>query len=277
MSAPASGSDSPRRSRLPGRLAPSADCRASGERVRSSAGGSAGPEFRSDAPISRRGGHGDGIEASGRRRRRPVLLDCGLFQGLKQLRGGTGSRSPSTPLDRRGLVSHAHLDHSGALPLLVKPGFRGPIYCTPATEGPARPSSSSTPPTSRKKTPGTRIATAYSKHSPALPLYTTDDAQSRARPIESVALRRDVSGDVRRRRDFAGRATSSAPPDVTLQLGRGSRPAGLVFSGDLGRFGPPDPPRSGAFPEADVLLVESTYGDRLHRATRTAPALARTR
>lgn len=191
---------------------------------------------------------------------RRVLLDCGLFQGLKALRERNWRPFPFDPATLDAVVlSHAHIDHSGALPLLVRRGFRGPIHCTPATAhllevlllDAAHLQEEDAEFANRHRT---------SKHAPALPLYTTADAQAALALVQThpyaatfaVGERSDVV--FRRAGHILGSAT------VTVSSGRST----LVFSGDLGRWGRVILREPELVPEADLLLVESTYGDRLH-------------
>jgi metallo-beta-lactamase family protein len=199
------------------------------------------------------------VTAAGRR----VLLDCGLFQGLKMLRLRNWTRLPLPPAEIDAVVlSHAHIDHSGALPLLVREGFRGPIYCTPATadllgillRDAAHLQEEDAERANRRR---------YSKHRPAQPLYTTADAEAALtrlvpRPYRvPFAVTDGMTAVLRPAGHILGSAT------VELQLSR-PRPLRLVFSGDLGRWGRPILHDPDPVTAADVLLVESTYGDRLH-------------
>lgn len=196
---------------------------------------------------------------------RRLLFDCGLFQGLKALRERNWRPFAFDPAKLDAvLLSHAHIDHSGALPLLVKKGFRGPIHCTPATAellevlllDAAHLQEEDAAFANRHRT---------SRHAPALPLYTTEDAKAALtrlapRPYDAPFDVGEVSVTLRR----AGHILGSATVTVTT---RGADRRTLVFSGDLGRYGrnilrDPEP-----VAEADVVLVESTYGDRRHGAT----------
>lgn len=193
-----------------------------------------------------------------------VLLDCGLFQGLKALRLRNWVEPPFDPKSLDAVVlSHAHLDHSGYLPLLVKHGFRGPIYCTAGTADLLR---VLLPDAAHLMEEEAVFANrhGYSKHQPALPLYTQDDAeqvfpllqtQPYGRPFPIVT---GLKSTLRR----AGHILGSASVDL-VWADSGRR---LVFSGDLGRWGRPILRDPDLISEADVLLIESTYGDRLHRA-----------
>jgi metallo-beta-lactamase family protein len=194
---------------------------------------------------------------------RQVLLDCGLFQGLKELRQRNWRQPPFTPANVEAVVlSHAHIDHSGYLPLLVRHGFRGPIFCTPGTAdllGVLLPDSAHL----QEEEAATANRYGYSKHKPALPLYTVRDAQAALRLIEprSYGKRFPVTEGLAAILRRAGHILGSAT--VELQFGAAD-PFRLVFSGDLGRWGRPILRDPEPVPEADALLVESTYGDRTH-------------
>jgi len=163
------------------------------------------------------------------------------------------------------VLSHGHLDHSGYLPLLVKHGFRGRVHCTPGTAdllGIVLRDSA------RLQVEDAERANrhGYSKHHPALPLYTEDDVQDALRLVrahgygDGFGVGSAVRGLFRRAGHILGAAT------VELSLGS-SDPVTLVFSGDLGRWGRPILRDPELVPRADVLLLESTYGDRRHTAT----------
>lgn len=198
------------------------------------------------------------VTANGRR----VLLDCGLFQGLKDLRERNWR---DFPFDAKSLdavvISHAHIDHTGALPLLVKRGYRGPIYCTNATVdllGVLLPDSAHL----QEEDAERANRYTYSKHSPALPLYTAADAQqalSQLKAAPPYGQTFPVAGDITVTYRRAGHILGAATVDV--KLGTGSR---IVFSGDLGRYDRPILPDPEPVNQADVLLLESTYGDRVH-------------
>lgn len=192
-----------------------------------------------------------------------ILLDCGLFQGLKELRLRNWRELPFDAATLDAVVlSHAHVDHSGALPLLVKQGFRGPIYCTPGT---ADLLAIMLLDAARLQEEEAEFANrhGYSKHHPALPLYSVADAarvlpRVRPRPRgKDFVVTRHVSARFRHAGHILGAAT------VQLDL-RAPAPCRLVFSGDLGRWSRPILHDPELVPEADVVLVESTYGDRDH-------------
>ena len=200
-----------------------------------------------------------------------ILLDCGLFQGWKLHR----ERNWALPDALRQLdavvLSHAHLDHSGWLPALVKHGYRGPIHASPATCALARVLLLDS---AHLQEEDARRANryGYSRHEKALPLYTRADAQRALSLLIPLPPGRSIV--------VAGHTISLTPVGhllgacaVTLQEpGRAGRR--LVFSGDVGRqndllMPPPQP-----LTRAEVMIVESTYGNRTHPAQDGADVLA---
>ncbi len=190
-----------------------------------------------------------------------ILVDCGLFQGLKDLRLKNRDPFPLPPAEIEAVVlTHAHLDHTGYLPLLGDKGFDGPVYCTPAT---ADLCAIVLPDSGHLQEEEAAHANehGHSKHDPALPLYTRADAERVLQQLRPVPKEREVTiGRFRVHFRRAGHILGSAT--VTVEAD-GTR---LVCSGDLGRPSdplllPPEP-----VPEADYLVVESTYGDRIHEA-----------
>lgn len=204
------------------------------------------------------------IDWDGRR----VLLDCGMFQGLKDLRLRNWGEPPFQPRSIDAIVlSHAHIDHSGYLPLLVKRGYRGPIHCTPATAALLRILLADA---ARLMEEEADFANrhAYSKHSPALPLYSSEDVDGVFPLLQTHGYGQpfDVLPGLAVTLRRTGHILGSASVEL-LWEGLGKR---LVFSGDLGRWGRPILRDPEPVPHADVLMIESTYGDREHR--RDAPA-----
>lgn len=192
-----------------------------------------------------------------------VLLDCGLFQGLKALRLRNWQPLPFNAADIDAVVlSHAHLDHSGALPLLVRQGFRGRIWCTAGTRDLLRVLLLDAAHLQEEEAEYANRR-GYSKHRPAQPLFRKADAVAALGLVEAVPYgERFAVGEgvvvVFRR---AGHILGSATVEVDVDRRPSTQ---IVFSGDLGRWGrpilrDPEPVRS-----ADVLLLESTYGDRIH-------------
>jgi metallo-beta-lactamase family protein len=189
-----------------------------------------------------------------------VLVDCGLFQGLKELRDRNWAALPIQPARIDAVVlTHAHLDHCGYLPRLVANGFRGRIFCTPATRELC---SLVLPDSARIQEEDARDANrhGYSRHAPALPLYTETDAARAITQLQPVGYERPVPVVPGLEVDFvnAGHLLGSAYARAHVN-GRT-----LLFGGDLGRYGRPVLPDPSPIDTADVLLLESTYGDRLH-------------
>jgi metallo-beta-lactamase family protein len=206
------------------------------------------------------------VEAAGSR----ILLDCGLFQGLKALRLRNWDEFPVAPSSIDAVVlTHAHIDHSGYLPLLVRNGFQGKIYCTPPT---AALCDILLPDSGRIQEQDAEYANRkkFSKHRPALPLYTEDDALGVSRHFETVGWGKPLELDgVTVRFQTAGHILGAS--SVRLSTDEGS----ILFSGDLGReedalmFSPAPPG------DADWVVMESTYGDRRHPETHPMEELGR--
>jgi metallo-beta-lactamase family protein len=208
------------------------------------------------------------LDAGGSR----VLIDCGLFQGLKELRQRNWAPFP-VPAESVGAIvlTHAHLDHVGYLPRLVAQGFRGTVFCTAGTADLCR---LVLPDSARIQEEDARQANkhGYTKHEPALPLYTEADAfraLSQLHPV-SYGSRVEIANGVSVEFTPAGHLLGSA--FVTFSLAEGKR---ILFGGDLGRYGRPVLPDPGIGAASDLALVESTYGDRDHEADDNAEALAR--
>ena len=193
-----------------------------------------------------------------------VLVDAGLFQGAKELR--LRNRAP-WPLDPAGLaavvLTHAHIDHSGALPQLVREGFRGAIHCTPATRDLA---ALLLPDSGRLQEEEARWANqrGYSKHAPnALPLYTEAEALRAMPQLSPLPYRqpREIAPGVTLTFRRAGHILGSATAELQVA---GPQPIRIVFSGDLGRYGAPILPDPEQVASCDYLVLESTYGGKQH-------------
>ena len=188
-----------------------------------------------------------------------LLVDCGLFQGYKNLRLMNREHWPFDPRSLDAVVlTHAHLDHSGALPLLVRNGFKGPIYASLATTelcGLLLPDSG------HLQEEDANFANRHktSRHDPALPLYTEEDARHALTFFRSLEPEQTIDiGAIKVRLRPSGHILGACSAE--LRTARGS----LLLSGDVGRpddliLHPPAP-----IAHADYLVVESTYGDRLH-------------
>ena len=210
------------------------------------------------------------LEVDGRR----ILIDCGLFQGLKELRLRNWSPMPIPPETIDSVVlTHAHIDHSGSLPRLVAQGYQGPIYCTAGT---ADLCGLVLPDAAHLQEEDAKFANrrGYSKHHPALPLYTEADAAealSRLRPSpfgKQVAIGNGFEVEFIN----AGHLLGSAYVKLTRS---DKSSAGILFGGDLGRYDRPILPDPSPGVDADVLLLESTYGDRVHPQEDDGQTLAR--
>jgi metallo-beta-lactamase family protein len=191
---------------------------------------------------------------------RRILVDCGLFQGLKELRQRNWAALPFDAARVDAVVlTHAHLDHCGYLPRLVGQGFRGRIFCTPGTYDLC---TLVLPDSARIQEEDARQANKhhYSKHAHAEPLYTEIEAARAITQLQPVGYDRPVPVVPGVEVEFinAGHLLGSAYARVTV----GDRT--ILFGGDLGRYGRPVLPDPTAISEADFLLLESTYGDRLH-------------
>lgn len=189
-----------------------------------------------------------------------ILVDCGLFQGLKQLRLKNWANLPINPRDVDAVVlTHAHIDHTGYLPLFVRNGFSGKVYCTEATRDLCE---ILLPDSAHLQEEEAEYANrrGFSKHHPALPLYTKEDAKKALEQIVPVNFEQDVDlgDDLVLRFSPNGHILGSAFARIH------NKKTSVLFSGDIGR--PNDilmraPVR---IKQADYLLLESTYGDRLH-------------
>ncbi len=201
------------------------------------------------------------------------LVDCGMFQGGPEART-KNLHALNFDGDVRNidfvLLTHAHIDHSGLLPRLAVLGYRGPIYATPASIdllGVLLPDSAHIQEKEAEWQLRHRRRGGKVERGVQAPLYTVAEAQTVLRLLKPVRYGETVSParDVQVRFHDAGHILGSAWLEVTVS--GGGRPRKLVFSGDLGMYHRPvlrDPEQ--VIPEADVLLVESTYGDRLHRS-----------
>lgn len=191
---------------------------------------------------------------------RNYMIDCGLYQGIKNYRVRNWSPLPVYPGDIEAvLLTHAHVDHSGYLPLLVKNGFRGPIYATDATIELCQ---ILLPDSGHLQEEDAEYANrkGYSKHEKALPLYTAEDARRSLKYFKSVQRNETISLGDEISASFlpAGHILGSS----IIKVDFAGRTA--VFTGDLGRevavtMNPPE-----TIHKTDFLILESTYGNRIH-------------
>ena len=202
-----------------------------------------------------------------------LLVDCGLFQGLKELRDlNWQPLTVEAAAVNAVVLTHAHLDHSGYLPRLVAQGFSGRVFCTPGTADLCR---LILPDSARLQEEDARLANrhGYSKHAPALPLYTEPDAFRALSQLQPMGFDRPIQVFPGVEIEFinAGHLLGSAFIRMTLT---GPPARRILFGGDLGRYNRPVLPDPSSIPEADVLLCESTYGDRTHPPDDDGEALA---
>jgi metallo-beta-lactamase family protein len=191
------------------------------------------------------------------------LIDCGLFQGHRKVEEQNWTPFPVPPDKIEGiLLTHTHVDHSGFLPRLSRDGYQGPIFATQSTCALLQivlPDSAHL----QEQEAAYANKKGYSRHKPALPLYTIGDAQAALTKLKSVRFHEPLPLD--------GCSVTWRPAGhilgsgiIEIDLTSGKQPLKIVFSGDLGRYDgqimkPPE-----AINQADYLVVESTYGDRLH-------------
>ncbi len=194
-----------------------------------------------------------------------ILVDCGMFQGHKELRQLNWEPFPVEPESIDAvLLTHAHLDHCGYLPRLVRMGFRGPVYCTENTRRLAEIVLADSAKLHEEQASHANRH-GYSKHDPALPLYTRDDAERCKLLFQTVAFDTpiEVAEDITATFSGAGHILGAAW--IAIEM---SRPAvRCVLSGDLGRPSHPIllPPTE--IGRADIVVIESTYGDEEHEQT----------
>ena len=200
-----------------------------------------------------------------------VLVDCGLFQGLKELRERNWEPFPIPPSSIHAVVlTHAHLDHVGYLPRLVAQGFTGRVFCTAGTMDLSR---LVLPDSARIQEEDARQANkhGYSKHAPALPLYTEVEAQRALTLLQPIGYQRSVEVAPQVSVEFKPAGHLLGSSFVVMQLQGGPT---ILFGGDLGRYGRPVLPDPTPAVRADVVLVESTYGDREHQQDDNGTQLA---
>ncbi|HKP87504.1 MAG TPA: MBL fold metallo-hydrolase [Blastocatellia bacterium] len=211
------------------------------------------------------------IEVGGSR----AMIDCGLFQGFKEYRQRNREQLPVSPASIGWvLVTHAHIDHTGYLPRLVGDGFTGPIYATSASADLMK---IMLPDSGRLQEEDAEYANrkGFSKHKPATPLYTERDAERALKQVRAVPYDEDVSLSKFITARFIQSGHILGSGFIELQItGPDEAPFKIVFSGDVGRYDQPILNDPATIEEADYLLVESTYGNRLHDPTDPKDRLA---
>ncbi|HEV2696583.1 MAG TPA: MBL fold metallo-hydrolase [Terriglobales bacterium] len=211
-----------------------------------------------------------------------VLIDCGLFQGKKEWRERNWQDLPFSAKDIEAVIlTHAHLDHCGWIPRLLKQGFRGPIYATPATIDLC---SILLPDSGHLQEEDAAFHNQHktSKHDPALPLYTEEEAQECMQYFKPVAFAetKQISPELSFRFVHAAHILGSSMAEITLSRS-GVAPTRMLFTGDIGRVHDQNVapgkvvysgPQSGE--SADIVVMESTYGNRTHPKDDPRPQLA---
>ncbi len=206
-----------------------------------------------------------------------VLIDCGLFQGPHELRDRNWQDPPfnAAAVDAV-LITHAHIDHTGYLPRFVRLGFRGPVYCTHGTAELLRvllPDSARL----QEEEADYRNRHKITKHVPALPLYTEEDAREALKLLQIVpnnGQEMKVAQGITAEYRIAGHILGSSQVLVHISNNNGE-PTRVLFSGDLGKYDQPIIRDPAPPPACDYILVESTYGDRLHDTEEPKAALER--
>lgn len=204
------------------------------------------------------------LESNGKK----ILVDCGLFQGLRELRERNWQELPFDPKSVDAvIITHAHIDHTGFLPRLVKMGFEGRVFTSRATGDLMKillPDSARL----QEEEANYRNRKGLTSHSPALPLYDEEDAKEALKRLVQVpndGKPIDLCKGFKASFDVAGHILGASLVLVEMDDAReNNEPIKFLFSGDLGHYDQPILKDPVSPPECDYLMVESTYGDRLH-------------
>ena len=208
-----------------------------------------------------------------------MLVDCGLFQGLKELRERNWEDPPFDPTAIDAVViTHAHIDHTGYLPRLVKLGYSGPVFTSRASADLIKillPDSARL----QEEEADYRNRHQLTAHAPALPLYDEDDAKAAIellRPVANDGVALEICPGVQASFRVAGHIMGASLVLIELEkAGDNGEAIRFLFSGDLGHYDQPIVKDPAAPPDCDYLMVESTYGNRLHGDVASDVQLAR--
>lgn len=208
-----------------------------------------------------------------------VLVDCGLFQGFKELRERNWKEPQFDPASLDAvIITHAHIDHTGFLPRIVKLGFKGPVFTSRATNDLLKillPDSGRL----QEEDADYRNRHALTSHSPALPLYDEGDAKDTLkliRPVPNDATPVNICEGIKAGFMVAGHIMGASLVLVEMEGGKGNgEELRFLFSGDLGHYDQPIVKDPAPPPACDYLMVESTYGNRLHGDVDSATQMAR--
>ncbi|MEO8042092.1 MAG: MBL fold metallo-hydrolase [Acidobacteriota bacterium] len=214
------------------------------------------------------------LENNGRR----ILVDCGLFQGPRELRERNWQDPPFDPHAIEAvIITHAHIDHTGWLPRLVNLGFRGPVFTSRATADLLKillPDSARL----QEEDADYRNRHALTRHEPALPLYDEEDARRTlelVRPVPNDGASIEVADGFTASFRVAGHIIGASLVLVEMTDPSADPPVRFLFSGDLGHYDQPIVKDPAPPPACDYLMVESTYGNRLHGNVSSADQMAR--
>jgi metallo-beta-lactamase family protein len=196
-----------------------------------------------------------------------AMIDCGLFQGPREFRRKNWKKLPFAEHKIGAVIlTHAHIDHSGYLPRLCRQGFSGPVYCSRPTRALLR---VLLPDAANIQEEEARYANrkGYSKHSPALPLFRLADARAALKMLKPTPYDSwtELHPGIRFRLHRQGHILGACAVELETKVSGGGRKT-IFFSGDVGRYGVPILREPAGYPGSDMLLIETTYGNRLHAA-----------
>lgn len=203
-----------------------------------------------------------------------ILIDCGMFQGKKELRLRNWDKLPIDPKEIDiVLITHAHIDHTGYLPRLVKDGFSGDIICTSATEDLMEIMLLDAAKLQEEEALFA-FKKGYSRHEHPQPLFTVDDAKLVMQLVKSHAFKKEINILPEASIVFHNAGHILGASSIEMILKGKQQQKKIIFSGDIGRYEDPIMYDPAVIKEADVLLTESTYGDRLNPIDQVEKELA---